>query len=157
MSDSLACFIERLKDCTVSEKGCWEWNGRLDRHGYGRFGRKGGKAHRVAYRILVGTFPEKLCVLHECDNRRCINPAHLFLGTQQDNTADRHRKGRTRGAKQGEAHHCAVLTEEKVIGIIKEYAKGGVSQRRLAARYGVHQVTISEIVTGKIWTHIRER
>ncbi len=89
--------------------GCWLWDGGIGRGGYGRFavGRKTLRAHRVSYELHVGAVPRGeghhgTCVLHKCDNPPCVNPAHLFLGTNSDNTADRHAKGRdAKGDRSG--------------------------------------------------------
>jgi hypothetical protein len=74
---------------------CWVWT-KSTSHGYGAFGieRRVHKAHRVAFQWMVGPIPEGLCVLHRCDNRPCVRPDHLFLGTRPDNTADMMAKGR---------------------------------------------------------------
>src|SRR4051794_32506507 len=84
-------------------KGCWEWTaGVFKSGGYGQFNmRVAGKrqpyrAHRISYELAHGPIPSDLCVLHECDNRVCVNPAHLFLGTRGDNCDDMHAKGRAR-------------------------------------------------------------
>lgn len=87
---------------TVSPEGCWEWSLGKDRVGYGRLKVQMGSrdcfrftsAHRYAYEVFVGPIPERMNVLHRCDNRSCCNPKHLFLGTQQDNMRDMHAKGR---------------------------------------------------------------
>lgn len=87
---------------TTTKGACWEWALSKDRVGYGRLKVQEGSrslfrhtsAHRYAYEIWVGPIPDGACVLHRCDNRACINPEHLFLGTQQDNMRDMHAKGR---------------------------------------------------------------
>ncbi len=84
----------------IPESGCWLWSGVLDKDGYGHFHtyaqgkRRFTCAHRVAYEIYVAPIPSGMSVLHRCDVRSCVNPAHLFIGTQKDNIADMIRKGR---------------------------------------------------------------
>lgn len=85
---------------TIKVSGeCWEWQGyRIDK-GYGRLRHEGGKklAHRVSYEAFVGAIPDGMCVLHKCDNPPCVNPDHLFLGTNLDNVKDCINKGRHKG------------------------------------------------------------
>lgn len=116
--------------------GCHEWQSTIDRDGYGRFYFKGAqeKAHRVAFRLFVGE-PGALAVLHRCDNRQCVNPEHLFLGTLKDNVADMDAKGR-RGTRNK-------LTREQRDEVRRLLASH--SQQAVAKRFGVDQTTISRI------------
>jgi len=84
--------------------GCWNWIGTKASHGYGllRYNDKTQRAHRVSYKTFVGPIENNLYVLHKCDNKLCINPSHLFLGSQQDNIDDMHKKGRSYFQKKGE-------------------------------------------------------
>lgn len=134
---------------------CWNWTAGCFNHGYGAFGigDTTQPAHRVVWALTNGPIPEGMCVLHKCDNKICCNPDHLFLGTRADNNADRDRKGRT---ERGERHHGAKLTEADVIEIRIRYRAGGISQRALAAEFGIHQVNIGCIVRGETWTHLLE-
>lgn len=136
--------------------GCWNWTAGKFRTGYGQF-RYGGKtcrAHRVSYEIHCGPIPDGdgyhgACVLHRCDNRACINPEHLFLGTQAENMADKVAKSRQpRVSHKGSSNGQAKLTNADVLAI---RAADGASQRRLAAQFGVAQGRISAIRSGKSW------
>ena len=95
-------LIERFESRIerVPEGGCWLWTGNLDRDGYGQLGegkRKKHKTHRLSYTLYKGIIPKGQGVHHTCDNPCCVNPHHLWTGTQTENMMDRHRKGRTRG------------------------------------------------------------
>jgi hypothetical protein len=96
---------EKLRDrySPIPETGCWEWYGALNNYGYCsiRVNRIRVGAHRVSYETYVGKIPTSLHVLHKCDNPSCVNPDHLFLGTQADNMRDKTSKGRT---PSGPAH-----------------------------------------------------
>ena len=104
--------------------GCWLWSASLNNMGYGQFGmgRKVYLAHRISYQIFKGN-PGSLFVLHKCDVSQCVNPNHLFLGTQADNLADRDAKGRDRTPK-GEATGSARLKEKDVLFIRNVCSKG---------------------------------
>jgi HNH endonuclease len=88
------------------DTGCWLWRGAKDHNGYGVIGMRvpgaGRYAHRIAYQLAWGPIPPRLCVLHRCDTPQCINPLHLFLGTQAHNMQDMQRKGRGKICKAGE-------------------------------------------------------
>ena len=142
--------------------GCWEWMGSRRPNGYGQFSFNGRptKAHRVAYLIFVGPIPDGLCILHRCDNRWCVNPRHLFLGTQADNLNDASSKGRMKWKAthalrvnpekrcQGERHPRAILTDASIQSI-RDQSRQGISQHLLAKQFGVGQGTISRIVNYK--------
>jgi hypothetical protein len=95
-----------------------------------------------------GEIPEGMCVLHKCDVRRCVRPDHLFLGTNAENTADMIAKDRE---CRGERNPLHKLTNEQINEIRGEYARGGITQRDLGARFGVHQSEVSRIVRGLLW------
>jgi len=146
---------------------CWEWQGAKTKGGYGRITVHGREqyAHRVSWNLARGPIPAGICVCHICDNRTCVNPAHLFLGTQLENIADRDAKGRqARGARsgprmhpermlRGEQNKNARLQEWQIL-CIRTLAASGVSQADIARAYGVRSGTISKIVNGKAWAHV---
>jgi len=130
---------------------CWEWRAARHKSGYGQFKYGGAmkQAHRVAWELINGPIPKGIWVLHHCDNPGCVNPAHLFLGTHQDNMADMDAKGRrwmgpmNRGERNGNAN----LREITVRTI--RIAAG--TQREIAKRFNTSQSRVSEIRTGKAW------
>lgn len=151
---------------------CWEWTGSLATAGYGSIGLGGRSgrtigAHVASYRLNVGNVPPGLCVLHRCDYRPCVNPAHLFVGSKADNNADMRSKGRdahgsTHGTKtrpdrvpRGERHGVAKLTAESVAAIRDRYATGGVTMMTLAEDYGVKRPSISLVLSRKRWGHVK--
>lgn len=147
---------ERFEAKFVKSDGCWEWGAGKVLDGYGYFSVAGmvQRAHRVAYQLYVGEIPEGMCVCHHCDNPGCVNPSHLFLGTNADNVRDRENKGRgVRPTNIGEKHGCSKLTEAQVIEIRAKHESGarGVD---LAKEYGVAHQTISKIVHRRAWTRI---
>lgn len=130
---------------------CWLWTGAVLPDGYGHFKDEGTArpAHVVSYEIENGHLPEGMNGLHECDFRACVNPAHIFAGTHQDNMDDMVAKGRS-DAPKGEDHHDAKLTEEQVRAIRADPR----SQRAIAADYGLSQSAIAHIKTRRNWRHI---
>lgn len=135
---------------------CWEFQGKLDDRGYGYFnvGPHQVLAHRVAYVYIYGLMPEKLYVCHRCDNPKCSNPFHLFLGTPSDNIQDMLRKKRNNPAR-GERSGKAVLSEANVIRMRRMYREG-VSQKDLALTFGISRKQISCIVNRVQWAHVKE-
>lgn len=143
-------LIERFGE-KVDRRGigeCWPWMACLDKYGYGRISkglptRKMLFAHRVAYELQNGPIPEGQKVLHTCDNPKCVNAAHLFLGTQQDNITDMVEKGRQK----------TKLTKAQVAEIRRIYVRWDrvYGQCALARKYNVSSATIGRIVNGKNW------
>lgn len=151
------------------ETDCWEWQGFLQPNGYVYvcINYKKTYLHRYSYTVHNGEIPAGMSVLHRCDNRKCVNPNHLFLGTQLDNMRDMHAKGRGLiGDKnpsrknpervQGEKNPMAKLTNEIVLKI---YAmlKSGVSVGLLSKRYGVARSTLYDIKSGRIWKSVTQK
>jgi hypothetical protein len=141
-----------------SADACWEWIGYHNSDGYGiiRFRGVKQRAHRVAYELAQKCSVGDLCVLHKCDNRGCVNPAHLFLGTVADNNADAKAKGRIRQGeiRYGEQSGKAKLTAQQVMTIRCAYIHGFVSQKSIALRFGVSPIQVSRIIRGKAWRHV---
>jgi hypothetical protein len=138
--------------------GCWLWLHNMTR-GYGRMlwrspdgAKRYAKAHRVAWELYQGPIPDGLVACHRCDNRACVNPDHLFLGTIADNNEDKRRKGRARCGK-GERHWNVRLSAE-VVREIRELAANGVSHADLRERFGLQSAHVSRIVRRGIWRSV---
>jgi hypothetical protein len=129
-----------------AETGCWNWTRTVSDGGYGRISRTGryDLAHRVAFEVFVGSIPSGMLVCHKCDNRRCINPEHLFLGDHKDNASDMVQKGRS---LRGEKHHNAKLTAEQAAAIRADARK----YREIAVDYGVTYGLIGHIKQQRAW------
>lgn len=150
---SLKFRFERI-GWTETLTGCWEWNGGLNNQGYGQIskGRRSADgtcrpliASRVAWELNNGEIPADMCVCHICDNRKCVNPDHLFLGTKHDNNTDMAKKRRSRN---GERRPQFKLADFQVEMIKALYSAGGITQYELAKQFGVNQSTISLITSG---------
>lgn len=130
---------ENIAACTArdTETGCLNWTGGLDEWGYGRYG-KSRRAHRVAFEDAKGPIPGGLLVCHQCDNPRCVEPAHLFLGTNEDNTADRVAKGRCAFAKLNIDQVRAIRNETR-------------NHSEIARAYSLSLTTVRRIRAGKSW------
>jgi DNA-binding transcriptional regulator YiaG len=137
-----------------SSDGCWPWLGGHDHYGYAKFrvdGKVSVRAARVAFQVSRGPIPTGMHVLHTCDNRQCVNPSHLFLGTNRDNVRDRvakRRDGDHKGIKNGRAK----LTPDQVSAIREEY-QPRASYAKFARRFGVSASTIRNIVKGRNWVN----
>lgn len=149
------------------DSACWEWMAHRRWHGYGEMWVNGRNVatHRFSFALANGPIPEGLFVCHRCDNPPCVNPDHLFLGTHDDNMADRSAKGRqARGDRQGarlhpetvvrgEAHHSAKLSEADVLAI-RARSSSGETMFKLSKEYRVGHATVHRIVTGHTWKHL---
>lgn len=134
--------------------GCWEWQAGLFPNGYGAIwvnGRQLG-AHRVAYELFNGPIPDGLFVCHTCDNRRCVRPSHLFLGTQTDNMGDASAKGRVKGPR-GEKCGNAKLRGAQV-RFIRDARRAGTPVQSLARLFDINKSNVSTICRGRSWEHI---
>ena len=132
-------------------RGCLEWQRSRSTKGYGQIGYRGRlwAAHRLVLHLL-DRLPDGLHALHRCDNPCCINPDHLFAGTNADNQQDKFAKGRgVVPDNRGERHGNAKIKDVDVVLIRERYESGGVFQRELAEQFGVSRAYISEIVGRK--------
>ncbi len=133
---------------------CWEWNRHVGTHGYGeiRINKKLYLSHRLVYELTYGSIPKGLFVLHHCDNRKCCNPVHLFLGTHSDNMKDMVKKGRySKHCRSGEFNGNSKLTKLQVEEIRKLYQTKKYSQRQLGKIFNVDHSVIGDIVLYKLW------
>ena len=153
----LAARLE-LRRQINEETGCWEWQGTVNHKGYGMTSYRGHHTtvHRAAAHAYLGMpLDSPMHVLHRCDNRRCFNPDHLFLGTNLDNVRDRDQKGR-RTAPRGEASHSAKLTADDVLAI-RAALQAKVPHRKIAAQYGVCRKHVYDIAVGDAWAFLPAR
>lgn len=134
------------------KNSCWNWNAGCFSDGYGAFylAGKTRKAQRISWILSHGQLGE-LCVLHKCDNPKCVRPDHLFLGTNVDNMRDKVSKNRT---CCGEQHGGSKLSERQVTEIRKKYSNGEYTQVELGNLFKVSNVLISLIVNRKAWKHV---
>lgn len=137
---------------------CWLYVRGQNRGPYGRF-QSGGKgsphvgAHRYSYEMHHGPIPEGMFVLHSCDNPRCVNPAHLSVGTPKDNTADMIRKGRARPVAPKGVNSPNARLNDEAVRIIR--ANPEISDRELARRFGVATRTVHRVRVGEGWLHVK--
>lgn len=137
-------FWERV----MKSDGCWEWTGPRNPDGYGKVSSL-VKAHRLSWEMCNGVVPSGLHVLHTCDNRACVRPDHLFLGTHQDNMRDREAKGRgIRGERVGIARFNEISIRRIRI------AGQAISKYRIAEALNCVPSTIDAILTNKTWKHV---
>ena len=138
---------------------CWLWQAHCTAQGYGVImvgSRKDGtrrtvRAHRLAYELAVGPILAGLCVLHNCDNPTCVNPSHLYAGTQRDNMRDCYARGRQGERPRGENHGRAKLTDEDVLAIRTDSR----TQVVISADYDIGPAEVGRIKRRKTWAHVQ--
>lgn len=128
-------FTDKIKKV----EDCWEWQGELDRYGYGKFrvGKNIVKAHRYSFELHNGEFDKKLHVLHRCDNPKCVNPSHLFLGTNRDNIIDKISKGR----QNFKAHY---LTKDEKVQVVRSLQEA-TPKKQVAECFGISIQTVKRL------------
>jgi len=143
------------------ETECWEWTGCTDLLGYGQIQTKYAKeigttkTHRISYWLFKGPFDKKLDVLHQCDNRKCVNPEHLKLGTQAENNKERDERGRHK-ALRGTKNGYSKLTEEDITEIY-ELRKTGMIYKVIGEKFNVTRRTIERLCVGKTYNQVDTR
>jgi hypothetical protein len=143
---------ERLWSHVTKGDGCWEWNGYKSPSGYGIIATRGGgkmfeRVHRVSWRLVNGPIPIDMVILHTCDNRACVRPDHLQLGTQEENMKDMDRKQRRVSNRHGAIRK---LTPE----IVREIRASDDDYSVLGEKYGVHYATIADIKKRRTWARL---
>lgn len=144
---------ERFLRFVHKSKTCWLWAGYLNKDGYGKFRYKGHVrgAHRISWILFKTPIPNGLCVLHKCDNPKCVNPSHLFIGTQIDNIKDMVKKKRWRGPDQSaEKSHRAKLNW-KSVKLIRQLKKEGHPVWAISNAFAISQANIYFILNNQTW------
>lgn len=138
----------------INSAGCWEWLKAKAGNGYGviSFNQKMHYSHRVSYRFFVGEIPPSMNVLHRCDNPSCVNPEHLFLGTQKDNVADMIKKGRN---KNGQPNPKYKFDDQTVLKIRKDF-ESGIFPKDLRLSYGISHAQLYRITRYKTRPNLKE-
>lgn len=143
-----------------AKTGCWLWQHYRDQYGYGIFvdydrnsrRRVNMRAHRFTYATVYGSIPVGLCVLHKCDTPNCINPDHLFVGSQADNNADMCKKGRNRNRRGSDVPNSKL--DARKVKAIRHMLAVGTYARIIAGRFGVSNSLIYAIKSEKAWKHV---
>ncbi|MDE2024909.1 MAG: HNH endonuclease [Patescibacteria group bacterium] len=150
-------ILERFENSYIKNEktGCWEWIKGLDRQGYGQihdYDKQGKRitryAHRISFEIYKHKIPNNKLICHSCDNPKCVNPKHLWIGTTQENVDDKLKKNR---GLFGSKHQNSKLTEEDILFIRSSKAR----KSELARKFNVHFMTITNILRRNTWKHVK--
>lgn len=151
-------FIKNFKShCVPDPSGCLHWNSVKDKDGYGKvYQAHKGKtkkffAHRVSFLIHRGVIPDGMCVCHSCDNRICVNPSHLWIGTPIRNALDCDMKFRR---CMGSSLPQSKMDEEKVYRMRSIYSKGGITYKKIAVQFGISWQNTAKIMRRETWSHV---
>lgn len=147
--------ITRFFAVTEVTPTCWIYKGKRESKGYGRFNHNGREimAHKFIYETFFGPIPKGKVCRHTCDNRKCVNPKHIQIGTQKENMQDMVNRGRS---MTGEKNNKSKLTVDQVVEIKSKYKYRVYSYDKLAKEYGVNKTSIAKIINGKHWKHLKE-
>jgi len=149
-------FLNKIR--IVPETGCWEWEAKLMQSGYGGFyiDGKTTTAHRAGWILFKGDVPKTIEVCHKCDNPKCVNPDHMFLGTHEENMKDAWRKERfsNRKIQRGEEVGTSKLTNNDVLEIRKLHSGDNKTMGEIAAIFDVTKGTIWKVLSGRSWKHV---
>lgn len=147
----------KIREFSIPEpnSGCWIWERAVNEKGYGQLGwnGKGHRAHRLAYTAFVGPIPDGLHVLHRCDTPGCVNPLHLWLGTDYDNVNDMVRKGRSINP-HGEKNGRAKLSDKQAAEILVLRIACECSSRQIGKQFGISKSQANYICAGKRRPHL---
>jgi hypothetical protein len=147
--ESISAFWSKV-DKSGGDNACWIWTGGGDKYGKTCWNKTQMGAHRLAYILTHGDIPKGIFVLHKCDNPICVNPSHLFLGTQFDNMRDCSRKGRLNLKHlRGEAHGRCKLSDQQVTEIRHLYSTGAATTKELARMFSIDKSHVWRIVSFK--------
>lgn len=154
--------MDRFWNKVKKTEDCWLWTRTKNAEGYGhfKFNGKTAKAHRISYMLTFGEIPNGLIVCHKCDNPSCVNPDHLFVGTNKDNSLDCASKkrcymgGKPPKPEPGEKNPNSILNESDVLEIRREFCGRHGQKTLFAKKYGVDLATIRHVLIRKTWKHI---
>ncbi len=144
-----------MKKVTLDIYNCWNYLGFKGKNGYGQFWLNGKTlpAHRASYLLHIGNIDTGMFVCHKCDNRGCVNPDHLFLGTCKDNLRDMCNKGRQgrdykwrKKGYKGDLHHSSKISDQEVARIREEYVPYKNGGDKLAKKYGISRTYLTQLI-----------